>query len=631
MGSLSWLAPEWDRGMVSSVVQVAQQLDRTTFLGTTVLGEHTCLIQAVEEIDLCPGTRLTLLGFHSRRSEDLYILSAGEASDLLVHAPPSSRLVTDFRELCSGMAALGTGAVHAGFRVVGVNELQCRTAVVASHVSGVTVVLGDVAADASVAQLWKAYPWEAGVAAGFSCQPFSALGDQKGRHDTRNQSLVGVLRAAFLLQAPWLVLECVAPAGSNEFVLACLREFCQTLQYQWTSVELELSHVWSANRKRWWCVVTKVGMPEVLLRAWQPSAHFLTVGDVLQVPEQGGKAVEQLLLTQHELSEFSQRKSLDAFVLRSNMAMPTALHAWGAQVLPCPCGCRPFPFRASRLDDKLCAVLLRVEGGDEVRYRHLTPKEAALLCGLDPAVLPGDDARLELTLVGQLASPLRSCWVFGLLRQCCDPHCSLDFPERLLEWQKRKLLLSAAKCGLRCPTVPAAVLPHEMDSCPGGSPCGLPLSLLGTGDDVGSGHVGRPAAGFTVNPEAAPTCVSGGFLAVPRVGLPPTAAALSVGAGESPGAGEPVTHKLNHGVGPVFAGMPIVGPPGPACDPSHSQALVPGCAVDFTRAAPRVGFSLTAAEPPLGAGECSGSHAVDDVQSTQPARPFFTPLPPSAL
>ena len=449
MGSLSWLVPEWDGGMVSSVVQVAQQLDRTTFLGTTVLGEHTCLIHAVEEIDLCPGTKLTLLGFHSRRSEDLYILSAGEASDLLVHAPPSSRLVTDFRELCSGMAALGTGAVHAGFRVVGVNELQCRTAVVASHVSGVSLVVGDVAADASVAQLWRAYPWEAGVAAGFSCQPFSALGDQKGRHDTRSQSLVGVLRAAFLLQAPWLVLECVAPAGSNEFVLACLRDFCQTLQYQWTSVELELSHVWSANRKRWWCVVTKVGMPEILLRAWQPSAHFRTVGDVLQVPEQGGKAVEQLLLTQHELSEFSQRKSLDAFVLRSNMAMPTALHAWGAQVLPYPCGCRPFPFRASRLDDKLCAVLLRVEGGDEVRYRHLTPKEAALLCGLDPAVLPGDDARLELTLVGQLASPLQSCWVFGLLRQCCDPHCSLDFPEKLLEWQKRKLLISAAKCGLR--------------------------------------------------------------------------------------------------------------------------------------------------------------------------------------
>ena len=425
------------------MIQVVCQLAPTTLLCTSVLDELTCLLQAPEATDLGPGTLITLLGFRPRSSEDLFILSAGEQSDWFVHAPSCTQLVTDFRELCSGMAALGTGAVHAGFRVVGVNELQSRTAAIASHVSGVCAVIGHVADDASLIRLWRAYP------AGFSCQPFSSLGDQKGRHDSRSQSLVGVLRAAFLLQAPWLVLECVAPAGSNEFVLACLRDFCQALQYRWTSIELELSHVWESNRKRWWCVVTKVGMPDVVLNAW-PSANLRTDGEILQVPEQGGKAVEQLLLTRHEHSEFSQRKPLDMFVLRANMAMPTALHACGAQVLPCPCGCRPFPFRASRFDDKLCAALLCVEGASEVKYRHLTPAEAALLCGLDPSVLPGDDARLELTLVGQLASPLQSCWVFSSLRQSCDSACQPGMPERMLAWQKQQLLASATRYGLRC-------------------------------------------------------------------------------------------------------------------------------------------------------------------------------------
>ena len=451
MGVLAWLSPVWDGGEVSTVVQVVCHLASTTLICTSVLDEQTCVLQTPEATDLAPGTLITLIGFRSRRSEDLFELSAGEQSEWFVHLPSGSNLVTDFRELCSGMAALGTGAVHAGFRVVGVNELQSRTAAVASHVSGVSAVVGDVADDASLIQLWRAYPWEAGIAAGFSCQPFSSLGDQKGRHDSRSQSLVGVLRAAFLLQAPWLVLECVAPAGCDEFVLACLRDFCQALRYRWTSTELELSHVWGANRKRWWCVVTRVGMPEVVLKVWQPSPNLRTVGEILQVPEQGGKAVEQLLLTQHEHSEFSQRKPLDTFVLRANMAMPTALHAWGAQVLPCPCGCRPFPFRASRLDQKLCAVLLRVEGAGEVKYRHLTPAEAALLCGLDPDVLPGDDARLELTLVGQLASPLQSCWVFSSLRQSCDPTCRPGLPERMLEWQKLQLLESATRHGLRRP------------------------------------------------------------------------------------------------------------------------------------------------------------------------------------
>ena len=115
-------------------------------------------------------------------------------------------------------------ALSAGLRVVGVNELQTRTAEVASGITQCHVAQGDVCSDEVVADLWKAVPREAGLAAGFSCQPFSNLGDQKGRHDSRAKTLIGALRIAFLTQAPWIILECVAPTGTNEFVL----EFFET-------------------------------------------------------------------------------------------------------------------------------------------------------------------------------------------------------------------------------------------------------------------------------------------------------------------------------------------------------------------------------------------------------------------
>ena len=48
------------------------------------------------------------------------------------------------------MGALGRGAELAGFRVVGVNELQDCTVFVAFQVTGVSVAVGDVSADATI-------------------------------------------------------------------------------------------------------------------------------------------------------------------------------------------------------------------------------------------------------------------------------------------------------------------------------------------------------------------------------------------------------------------------------------------------------------------------------------------------
>ena len=221
--------------------------------------------------------------------------------------------------------------------------------------------------------------------------------------------------------------------------------FVMPFGLRWSSVVLELADVWPAYRKRWWCLLTRVQKRPVALTAWQPRGPWKKVGDVLHFPEQDGPAVRQIV----EVEECQSRKPLDSFVLRSSAAMPTALHSGGAQITACPCGCRLHPFRASRLDAKLCAVLLRVGGGPMRQYRHLTPKEAALLNGLDPLLVVGDDARLAPTLVGQLASPLQSAWVFSQLRQqhgLVDSHFT---PDSVLRDQCWNLIQSAVKCGLR--------------------------------------------------------------------------------------------------------------------------------------------------------------------------------------
>lgn len=53
---------------------------------------------------------------------------------------------------------------------------------------------------------------------GFSCQPFSALGDCKSSSDPRSMCLTKLLYAAFYLQTQVLILECVSPAAQDQFV-----------------------------------------------------------------------------------------------------------------------------------------------------------------------------------------------------------------------------------------------------------------------------------------------------------------------------------------------------------------------------------------------------------------------------
>ena len=130
-----------------------------------------------------------------------------------------------------------------------------------------------------------------------------------------------------------------------------------------------------------------------------------------------GQEVKELTLQPFEVEVFEDLKPMSSFCVRRNEPLPTALHSWGAALIACPCKCRPHPFTWERLkrDGLLSVVVPLCEDSTASGFRYPSAQEVALLNGLSPSLSYGPNARLGLTLIGQLASPLQSAWLLGTL------------------------------------------------------------------------------------------------------------------------------------------------------------------------------------------------------------------------
>ena len=165
-------------------------------------------------IVLLPGSsfegtfRASLFGFEASYIDAELVLFQRERSALIKHSPWSPDHCTCVKEACAGVGALGFGLSRAGFQVTARNEVQGATAEVLKGQSSIPTVTGDICLPKVVLALGRADERPAGLAAGVSCQPYSALGDQKQGSDARSASLPGVLRASYLLQSAFVLLEC---------------------------------------------------------------------------------------------------------------------------------------------------------------------------------------------------------------------------------------------------------------------------------------------------------------------------------------------------------------------------------------------------------------------------------------
>ena len=328
-------------------------------------------------------------------------------------------------ETCAGLGIVGKGFHTCGIETVCYNEVNPAFCEWNRKRNQAPTVEGDLTQDTTTGKIFDVVGTPHILSAGISCQPFSYLGDKRENKDRRSTSLTGTLRMAYINQSAMVVLECTPAANDSKWVQDILQEFCATAGYKLQQRILHLDSMWPAVRNRWWAVLAHPAfeiaqIPEMPVLRFKPSIMHL-ISTMLHPSEH---VMKQIALDSFELERFSNQKGgIGKYVLNAYRPLPTATHSWGSQMTACQCGCRTGGFKQSRLDDKgLHAVLIPIgdftKQGDNVYYgmRHILPQEVCMLNGMCPSnFIPNQDSniRLELAGVGQMASPLQSCWVMG--------------------------------------------------------------------------------------------------------------------------------------------------------------------------------------------------------------------------
>ncbi len=263
------------------------------------------------------------------------------------HGPWSSQSVTQIIETCAGIGAVDVGFEQCGAAIQVANDQNIRFCQLL-HAKGRSVVTGDIVLPSTVARMAK----HAGsvVSAGVSCQPFSLLGDQKHEHDSRAMSLVGVLHAIHLLQAPMGMLECTKAAYTSKWFQSMLYQFQKQTGMVLQQCILELHECWPSKRTRWWGTVSAPCMgvsqtPQLPKTAFEPTLrHLFPRLKQLDAEEQ-----EALILDLYELRNFHEcPKGIDQNTIQWDKPLPTAVHSWGSQLKQCACGCRTKGFSGER-------------------------------------------------------------------------------------------------------------------------------------------------------------------------------------------------------------------------------------------------------------------------------------------
>lgn len=374
-----------------------------------------------------------------------------ETSEILVHPISDLGDVSAIVELCAGIGVMSDGLISAGGNIICRNELR-QPFVQFQQQQGISnIVLGDIGDYKTIKQVFDSSSKSSMVVAGFSCQPWSKLGDGKRFGDARSSSLLFVLRYAFFSRAHSVMLECVQEAGKDVDVQNILQEFCKITGFKMKTVNLALENFWPSKRARWWCMLVNPAFPMDDLR---PLPHQKTPPVVASLfpwfPTWTTAEEEQLALDLYETNKFIEFNSFDNAVIKGDQPLSTALHGWGNQLQGCPCGCRSFSMDHNRLRSKgIYAALVILEGfiecvdGPRVKSRHIHPFELSVLSGAFPIKTWMPNLKLSLCGLGQMASPIQSTWVYGQFMYSVGRFFGLDHvdtPEMILWNHVQKVL-----------------------------------------------------------------------------------------------------------------------------------------------------------------------------------------------
>ena len=344
-----------------------------------------------------------------------------EHSEVLLH--PRLKLQDLYRivELCSGMGVGTQGLQAVGLQtVVAVEARQPMAQAFADMHPNVSVVNGDICDDGTIIEVYQRYDRSPVIMAGFSCQPYSSGGQQRGVHDQRSETLPAVLRSIKMLRSPLAILECVKGAGSNRYVRNLLDTFTSEFHFVLSEGVLRLEDCWVAKRERWWAILAAPCLGMIPIPPMPVLPYPSKLKHVFSQPLPcGAEDLAQLLLSTEEMRELIHLvPHYHEMFLPMNGRCPTCLHSLGSQFGPCPCGCRK-AFHPNTLQERgVYGVFVPLDSQVEVdgvmvqQLRHPHPTERIGWANgfLAPDSWP-QPLRLALAGLGQMASPMQALWV----------------------------------------------------------------------------------------------------------------------------------------------------------------------------------------------------------------------------
>ena len=365
---------------------------------------------------------------------------------------PSTDIHSKAVEVCAGAGFLGEGLLACGIHVQASNDLQEQLCAFQTRQGQKNVCAGDIGEPAVIASLHHASGQPALITGGFSCQPWSPLGDRKGLMDARASSLVKILKAGHWLKTRSIILECVCAAGQDEQVKMLIQDFCSQTGWRVTSGDLQLEALLPAKRARWWCVLTDASVPPFCIRSLPVLQPQPTLVEMLPIlPGWDLSDVQQISLDRYETNKFMEFGGLFENILRGDQPVRTALHGWANQLVGCPCGCRKYPFSEERLRSKgIFGALFQLQGefhtyqGDLPMTRHMHPWEMCWIHGANPNRTWTPNIRLGIAAAGQMATPVQSCWVAAQMQSAIAKVDGVQIlPEQVL-WNHLQAVFAAA-------------------------------------------------------------------------------------------------------------------------------------------------------------------------------------------
>ena len=355
-------------------------------------------------------------------------------------------------EVCAGAGFMGEGLSACGVSIQASNDLQSELCAFQVRQGQQNVFVGDIGQASVIAAIHTSSGQPTIISGGFSCQPWSQLGDRRGLDDNRSSSLNKILQAGHWLRARSILLECVCAAGVDDQVKSVIQCFCKQTGYRVTAGDLLLESLLPAKRARWWCVISDASVPPFSIRPLPVLHPKPTLAEMLPVlPSWDLSDFEQLVLDRYETNKFMEFGGLFENMLRGDDQVRTALHGWANQLTSCPCGCRKHPFSEERLRNKgIFVALIPIQGefntyqGTLPMTRHMHPWEMCWIHGANPNRLWKPSMCLGIAAAGQMATPVQSCWVVAQLQAAAAQGEGIPLaPEQAL-WNHFQVVFAAA-------------------------------------------------------------------------------------------------------------------------------------------------------------------------------------------